>query len=1063
MKTGQHVSATVPAYSQSSVDGCHWRVASASRGTLATRQWHPNRRSRIVSVLAVVVVLLLQYVQLPPDGTLQAADTDDPKSLAGQLVRLKAVEPQAALKTFKLEHGFRLELVAAEPDVADPVDACFDADGRMYVAQMHGYPYSDEKRPQCPEGIGSPEAGVIRLLEDTNGDGRMDKSVIFADGISWPTSVCCFDGGVFVIAAPHIYYLKDTDGDDRADIREIVYSGFSRSNVQGLPNNLKWGLDNRIYAASGRNGATLTHRGEKLFSLRGRDIRFNPKTERLEAISGGLQFGHSMDDWGNRFVCSNSNHILHVVFPQRYIARNSLVAVSGVVRSISKEGGSAPVFRRSPAEPWRIVRTRRRAADPNFAKRLPPTELVPIGFFTSATGVTIYRGSAYPPEFQGNAFIGDVGGNLVHRKTITPVGASFVATRADQQTEFITSTDTWFRPTNFVNAPDGTLYILDMYRETIEHPFSIPADIKAYLDLESGNDRGRVWRLVPPTFQRTQPPKLGDATTAELVAQLESPNSWNRETAQRLLWERQDMAAVGGLKRLVEKSKSPTARLHALWTLDGLGALTPQLLMAAIDDKHPGVREHAVRLCEAFLQTTPELVAALGKLTDDDAYRVRLQVTYSLGEARPADALPALIKLAASNRADRDLRTALLTSIGESSDELIAALLKDDKLLRRTQSSGVLAEILKLVGSDKNSAGSVAVLTALTSHSRSDDVQQTVVQSLGEGLARRGASIPALLAEKTVTPQMRRQVQALFAAAGKRAGDEQATITIRKAAAGLLTHADFATASKYLTPLLTPTTPSDLQLAAVDALADHAEADTATALLKNWRSYSPQVRRATIDVLVSRTNHATVLLDAIEAGRVKSREIERDKKQLLLNHPNGGLRSRSRKLLAADVTTDRAKVVASFQKVLDLKADPKRGREVFLKKCAVCHKVGNEGKQVGPDLASTKNKSPADLLIAVLDPNREAQPNFTNYTLVTRAGKVITGMIAVETANSVTLRRAEGKQDTVLRSNIESLTSSGKTLMPEGLEKDVTPQQLADVIAFVRTIAPPAGEKERGK
>ncbi|MBT6155749.1 MAG: c-type cytochrome [Planctomycetaceae bacterium] len=982
--------------------------------------------------------------------------------MAGQLVRLKPVEPQAALKTFKLEHGFRLELVAAEPDVADPVDACFDEDGRMYVAQMHGYPYSDEKRPQCPEGIGTPEAGVIRLLEDTDGNGRMDKSVVFADGISWPTSVCCYNGGVFVIAAPHIYYLKDTDGDNKADVREIVYTGFSRSNVQGLPNNLKWGLDNRIYAASGRNGATLTHRDEKLFSLRGQDIRFNPKTERLEAISGGLQFGHSMDDWGNRFVCSNSNHILHVVFPQRYIARNSLVAVSGVVRSISKEGGSAPVFRRSPAEPWRIVRTRRRAADPKFAKRLPATELVPIGFFTSATGVTVYRGSAYPPAFQGNAFIGDVGGNLVHRKTITPNGASFIATRADQRTEFITSTDTWFRPTNFVNAPDGTLYVLDMYRETIEHPFSIPADIKSHLDLESGNDRGRVWRLVPPKFQRTQPPKLGKASTAELVAQLESPNSWNRETAQRLIWERQDMTAVAGLKKLAIESKSPTARLHALWTLDGLSALMPQLLMTALNDKHPGVREHAVRLCEVFLQTTPELVAALGKLTDD-AYRVRLQVAYSLGEARPADALPALKKLAASNRADRDLRTALLTSIGESSDELASALLVDFKLLRRTQSSGVLAEILKLVGSDKNSAGSVAVLTTLATRRLSIDTQQAVVRSLGEGLARRGASIPALLADKTIAPKTRQRVQVLFVASGRQAGDTQAAMTVRKAAAGLLAHADFATASEYLTPLLTPTAPSDLQLVAVDALANHAEADTAAALLKNWRSYSPQVRRAIIDVLVSRTNHAAVLLDAIEAGRVKSGELERDKKQLLLNHPNAGLRSRSRKLLAADVATDRAKVVASLQKVLDLDGDPKRGREVFLKQCAVCHKVENEGKQVGPDLASTKNKSPADLLIAVLDPNREAQPNFTNYTLVTLAGKVITGMIASETANSVTLRRAEGKQDIVLRSNIESLTSSGKTLMPEGLEKDVTPQQLADVISFVRTIAPLKGDKGSGR
>jgi putative heme-binding domain-containing protein len=686
-----------------------------------------------------------------------------------------------------------------------------------------------------------------------------------------------------------------------------------------------------------------------------------------------------------------------------------------------------------------------------------------VGFFTSATGVTIYRGGAYPEEYQGNAFIGDVGGNLVHRKTLTPVGASFIATRADQNTEFITSTDTWFRPTNFVNAPDGTLYVLDMYRETIEHPFSIPADIKAHLDLESGNDRGRVWRLVPPNFKRAQPPKLDKASPAELVAQLESPNSWNRETAQRLIWERQEMTAVPGLKKLVADGKSATARLHALWTLDGLGALSPQLLMTGLADRDPGVREHAVRLCEAFLPTTPELVAALSKLTDDDAYRVRLQVAYSLGEARPADALPALKKLAASNRTDRDLRTALLTSIGSSSQTLAISLLDDDTLLKKTQLSGMLAEILRLIGSNKDAAGAVAVLAAIGSREVDSDSQQAVIQALGEGLARRGTSIPALLGDQSVTPQTRKQVQELFTAAGKRAADEDAEPAIRKSAIGLLAHAEFDTAAKYLTPLLTPLTPKSLQLAAVGALANRAEAETATALLENWKSYSPEVRRAAIDSLVSRASHAGVLLDAIEAGDVRSGELERDKKELLLNHPNAGLRSRARKLLAADVATDRAKVVAKFQQVLELEADAKRGHQVFLKKCAVCHKVGDEGKQVGPDLASTKNKSPADLLIAILDPNREAQPNYTSYTLLTQEGKVVTGMIAADTANSVTLRRAEGKQDTVLRSNIESLTSSGKTLMPEGLEKDVSPQQLADVIAFVRTIQPAKGDKERGR
>ncbi len=316
--------------------------------------------------------------------------------------------------------------------------------------------------------------------------------------MTWPTSVCCYDGGVFCLAPPHLWYLKDTDGDGVADVRKIIFSGFRRDNVQAVTNSLKWSLENRIVFAGGRNGGDLVHDGKKVFSIRGQDVSLNPATLALAPITGGEQFGLSFDDWGDRFVCNNSNHIEQVVFEDRYVRRNPYIAVSGTIRSIAKEGPAAPVFRRSPPEPWRVVRTRRRVSDPVMLRTLPFTEQFAIGYFTSAAGITIYRGDAYPPAFRGNAFIGDVGGNLVHRKTLVRDGVLMTARRADENTEFVTSTDNWFRPVNFVNAPDGTLYMIDMYRETIEHPFSIPDDIKSHLDLQSGDDRGRIYRLDRP-------------------------------------------------------------------------------------------------------------------------------------------------------------------------------------------------------------------------------------------------------------------------------------------------------------------------------------------------------------------------------------------------------------------------------------------------------------------------------------------------------------------------------------------------------------------------------------
>ncbi|MCP4816405.1 MAG: hypothetical protein GY888_28135, partial [Planctomycetaceae bacterium] len=424
------------------------------------------------------------------------------------------------MATFQQARDFDLELVAGEPLVGDPVDACFDEFGRMYVAEMHGYPFSQEPTRLYPSGGGKQDAGIIRLLEDTDGDGRMDKSHVFADKISWPTSVTPYNGGVFVLAPSYLYYFKDTDGDHKADVREVILSGFGRDNVQAITNGLRWGLDNRIVFAAGRNPKKLQHRGKPLFAVNSADLRFNPKTEEFELATGGLQYGHTSDDWGTRFVCSNSNHIQQVIYPRRYLGRNPYFAAPALIRSIATDGSSAPVYRLSPPEPWRIIRQKWRAEakgyklvinddgaweflplDPSKKKGVVPTEY-PIGYFTSATGITIYRGDAYPEEFRGNAFVGDCGGNLVHRKTVNRDQVVYSSARADAKTEFLRSRDNWFRPVNFVNAPDGSLYVLDMYRETVEHPYSIPAEIKKFLYLTSGSDRGRIYRLVSPGMKR---------------------------------------------------------------------------------------------------------------------------------------------------------------------------------------------------------------------------------------------------------------------------------------------------------------------------------------------------------------------------------------------------------------------------------------------------------------------------------------------------------------------------------------------------------------------------------
>ena len=521
--------------------------------------------------------------------------------LAKELPRIKPLEPRGGLASFRIHPGFRLEPVATEPLVTDPVSVCYDADGRLYVVEMRGYPYPEK----------TPSGNVIRL-DDRDDDGRFETRTVFLDGLSWPTGIVPYDGGVFIAVAPDIIYAKDTNGDGVADVKKVMFTGFGTDNVQGLLNGLLWGPDGWIYGVTSSNGGTISEptRGQtrRPVSVRGRDFRFKADGSAFEAISGAVSSAIRLTTGDIGSPATTATTFARSCCHSHYLERNQAPSVRR--RSfvdIAAEGPAAPVFRISPPEPWRVVRTRQRAADPAMSRRLPATELVATGFFTSATGVTIYRGSAYPPEYRGNLFVGDVGGNLVHRKILAIAGATFLATRADAKVEFLASTDNWFRPVNFANTPDGTLLVIDMYRETIEHPFSIPEPIKKHLDLTSGKELGRLYNLVYAGTRPRTRPSLSRASTAALVARLGDSDSWWRETAQRLLYERQDRSAIEPLNAMVKARPSGLGRLHAIWTLDLLGALDPAAISLGLDDPEPRVREQAIHLAESRLGREPGL------------------------------------------------------------------------------------------------------------------------------------------------------------------------------------------------------------------------------------------------------------------------------------------------------------------------------------------------------------------------------------------------------------------------------------------------------------------------
>lgn len=535
----------------------------------------------------------------------------------------KALSPEASLATFELSDGFRAEVFAAEPYLADPVEMVMDEQGRTYVVEMPDYPFK-------------PEAGKarsrVRLLEDTDGDGRIDHSTIFAEGLMEATSALPWKGGLIVCAAPDILYLKDTDGDKVADLKEVLFTGFFDQNPEIQITNLRYGLDNWIYAANyGQAGTIRSPKYPELppVEVQGADFRFRLEPVRFEPATGPTQFGHDQDDWGHRLVTQNSAHARHLVIPRRYLQQNPLMTKQQAIRPTYEDG--TRMYQRTPPPYWRAVRTTRRQKqyDEQGMDRIERAS----DHFTGCTGTTFYLADGFPEDFYGSVFTGDVAGNLVHRDLFSPLedSPSFRTTRAkaEQEKEFLASTDSWFRPANFFVGPDSYLYIIDMYRQHIETPLSITDDLKADMDFYAGDDKGRIYRILPTegaTLPRTQLSLL-DGAPQDLVSLLAHPNRWYRLQAQRLIVERQETSIIPQLKEMVRRHAQPQARVHALYALEGLGGLDQEIVVFALTDPHPGVLENAIRLGEGM----PGAMKLFPALMQDASPHVALQAVLSIG------------------------------------------------------------------------------------------------------------------------------------------------------------------------------------------------------------------------------------------------------------------------------------------------------------------------------------------------------------------------------------------------------------------------------------------------
>lgn len=966
------------------------------------------------------------------------------------------VSASESLKKIHVRDGFEVQLVVAEPLVIDPVAIDWSVDGKLWVAEMADYPngMDDNGKP----------GGRIRFLEDSDNDGQYDASTVFLTEISFPNGVMSWGKGVLVTAAPEIFYAEDTDGDGKADVRKTLYSGFLEGNQQLRVNGLRWGLDNWIYCASGSHhpgyGADsqiLSHLTNQKTAVGSRDFCIRPETGAIEPASGPSQFGRNRDAWGQWFGEQNSYPLWHYVLEDGNIRRNPHYA---------------------PPDPRKLLTP----SNPRVYSAAPPEKrfhsFEQSGRYTSACSGMIYLDDLLFADSSPNGvtesdalavqhvFTCEPFSNLIQHNLLIDDGVSFRLERDPAEegasTDFFASEDRWCRPVMVRTGPDGALWVVDMYRYMIEHPQWLPKEGQDELRpfFRSGDDRGRIYRIVPKgAGQKLNPPAfLKQRKNADLVADLESSNGWLRDTAQQQLVARGEQSAKIPLEKILSTSQRPTARVHALCTLEGLGCLTDERIQTALKDSHPAVRRWAVRLAP----NAGVPIEQLKPLVQDPHLKVRLELANIAAQYREPASGEVLADLLSLN-SDRNIRAAVMSSLHADNVRIVAerflTVVRDhsgtsgeNKLLAgysdadRDDLCSDLCEQTVLID---NSAEMDSVLTLLTGDA---DSSLATWQMKGlSGILRQVSGDWTRLTNVIGGETVKSRLMTTLEQARRLAVDTEQSTLLRAAAVELALMDQASKDNESLVrSLLTPQTPVDVQQAMIQKLAEHRYEFTPTLMLASWSAYTPTIRASVLNLLAARPEWMTILIDRMESGDVSTAELDAPTRQRLLATRDDALKSRLQKLFAADGTSDRRTVIEQLQSTLKLTGDSTRGEAVFRKRCATCHRQNGFGAEVGPNLASLTNRTPETLLTAILDPSAAVEAKYLNFVAVTTSGRSVTGILTTETASSLTFVATEGKTETLLRTDIEELKSTGKSLMPEGLEKDVTPQEIADVIEFVR-------------
>lgn len=959
-----------------------------------------------------------------------------------------ALSPAEAIAKMVVPEGFSVELVASEPDIVNPVSMTIDERGRFWITESLEYPRREA----------GPGKDRVKILEDTDGDGKADKFSVFMEGLNIPSGIAVGHGGVWIANSPDILFVQDTDGDGKADTSEVVVTGFGRDDTHELPNSLTWGPDGWLYGLNGVfNPAHVTYgpknpnfkEGQSPWHFTCAMFRIHPKTREFQVFCEGTSnpWGIAFNDEGDAFISACViDHLWHLTETGYY----------------HRQGGPYPPFT------WKIE------------------SIVGHKHQKAAyCGIHWYDSDAYPEQYRKKLYMGNIHGSCINSDRIERFESTY---KASPEEDLLSANDAWFMPVVQKTGPDGCLYILDWYDR-----------YHCYQDANrdpAGIDRlkGRLYRLRYENTPRAKPEDMATLSDDELISRLMSPNGYQRDIAQRLLTERLLSAAAGSIEReeLSQRLvgafvvvRTNEAMMRALGVLSGANAVPEALMIDYLKAADGNLLAWMVRAVGDAPKISEQATKLIFELRNDPSPHVRLQVAIAAAKQESIPTIPTLVAVLAQSGHDplaprivwQNLYPLLETQTAEFVAEIdrlgsptptaVLDLLPRaaDRILSTAKpDTGAVAHMVTLLlRSEATEDAADRCLQLLTTRIRSGeiagdalaDVRMQLHTSLSAAL-KNNATRPSTLSAIELAASLRieeaiQESQKVFS----KSSDESVKLRIVNA---LVTAGDIH-ALPLAEAILASSKSNDVRRRAVQTIGRFGTEDSSQILLQSLARLPADVQPASIETLTDREDSAIALLELVRDRKIPASMINANQAQKMLSmksKPLAELVSKHWGVVRTERDPARTEFISRMRNELRTNnGDPVAGRVVFKKVCGQCHKMYGEGAEVGPDITRNGRASFEQLLSNVFDPSLVIGASYQALTVVTKEGRVVSGLPIEDSPQRIVLKVQGDKQEIIARSDIDEVVPSKLSLMPEGLEKQIKPQEMRDLFAYITLDKPP--------